>query len=228
MKNWRKYSFEFLSIFVAVISAFALNNWNENRKNKNAESKIVQEIYNGLEKDIKDIDDNLKGHRLGNQSIKYFSNLVSNKSVEQDSLIIYYFSLTRDFISIQNTSGYETLKSRGLELIEDDSLRTKIVSLYEYDYTIIRKLEEEYYEKQFHQNYFKEINQTLSQNFVFDSENKIAGYNVDNIIDENEKRILLTYFWKIQTNRDFLIAYYEQTKIKILELMKFIKEKEVQ
>ena len=51
-RNWRKYSVEFLSIFTAVISAFALNNWNDNRKDQNAEQKILIEIKNGLEKDL--------------------------------------------------------------------------------------------------------------------------------------------------------------------------------
>ena len=42
-----KYTFEFLSIFIAVISAFALNNWNDNRRDRLAENKILTEIYNG-------------------------------------------------------------------------------------------------------------------------------------------------------------------------------------
>ena len=49
-----------------------------------------------------------------------------------------------DYISIQNISGYETLKSNGLELIRDDSLRFEIITLYEYDYSILKKFEEEY------------------------------------------------------------------------------------
>ena len=53
-KNWKKYTFEFLSIFIAVSSAFALNNWNDNRRDRNAERKILEEIYNGLEKDLDD------------------------------------------------------------------------------------------------------------------------------------------------------------------------------
>lgn len=223
MKNWKKYSFEFLSIFIAVISAFALNNWNENRKNNIAESKILTEIYNGLEKDLNDIDENLLGHKMGNQSVNYFRDFISKKPIEQDSLLMYYFSLTRDFISIQNTSGYETLKSRGLELIKDDTLRTKIISLYEYDFNYIRKLEEEYYEMQFQQNYFKEINQTLSKCFIFDSNNKIIGIDINKKIEEDEKRIILTYLWKIKTNRNFVMSYYEKTKLKIIDLMKNIK-----
>lgn len=46
--NWEKIGFEFLSIFIAVTSAFALNNWNENRRDDNAANKILAEISNGL------------------------------------------------------------------------------------------------------------------------------------------------------------------------------------
>ena len=136
-KSWKKYGFEFLSIFVAVISAFALNNWNTNRNNALAESKILDEIYQGLEKDYKDIEGNIFGHKKGLHAIKYFNKIISGENMVQDSLKYYYFSLTRDFICVQNTSGFETLKSRGLELIQNDSLRAKIISIYECkDFTI--------------------------------------------------------------------------------------------
>ena len=62
---------------------------------------------------------------------------MANKKVNSDSLMTYYRDLTRDFISIQNTAGYETLKSRGLELIKNDSLRLQIITLYEYNYKIL-------------------------------------------------------------------------------------------
>ena len=44
IKNWGKYGIEFLSVFVAVISAFALTNWNDNRKDHNAEEKTLTKI----------------------------------------------------------------------------------------------------------------------------------------------------------------------------------------
>ena len=50
-RNWKKYGFEFLSIFIAVTSAFALNNWNDNRQNQISEEKILKEIKNGIELD---------------------------------------------------------------------------------------------------------------------------------------------------------------------------------
>ena len=224
MKNWKKYTYEFLSIFIAVISAFALNNWNDNRNNRNAESKILSEISNGLEKDLEDARLNIMGHKTGIKSANYFRNLIANKPISKDSLMYHYFNLTRDFISIQNTSGYETLKSRGLELIKNDSLRTKIISLYEYDYNALKKLEENYYELQFQENYFKEINNSISRDLKFNEEKLIIGINIPLTIEENEEKKILTYLWKIQSNRNFILQYYSDVESKIEKLRTEIKK----
>ena len=208
MKNWKKYSFEFLTLFIAVISAFALNNWNDNRRDNNAENKILTEIYNGLNKDLEDLRSNESGHKSGIKAINYFSNILSNKLESNDSVMVHYINLTRDFISIQNTSGYEALKSKGLEIIEDDLLRSEIISLYEYDYSILRKIEEEHYEAQFQRNYFEKINRIIADDFVIDKNKTITGINTPLKVSEKEEKILLTYFWKIQHKRDFILSCY--------------------
>ena len=222
LEDWKKYSFEFLSIFIAVVAAFALNNWNDNRRDKNSESKILIEISNGLEKDLEDIRLNISGHKAGISACNYFRKIVTGNTTEPDSLMYNYFNLTRDFLSIQNVAGYETLKSKGLELIKNDSLRLKIISLYEYDFNTLRKLEEEYYELQFQENYFKEINQELAPNFVFDDNGNISGFDLPIKISENKKKELLLYLWKIQTNRVFILQLYSGIENKINEVRKNI------
>lgn len=42
----KKFGFEFLSIFIGVFAAFALDSWNETRKDKYVEIKILSEINN--------------------------------------------------------------------------------------------------------------------------------------------------------------------------------------
>ncbi|WP_417589174.1 hypothetical protein [Owenweeksia hongkongensis] len=216
--NWRKNGFEFLSIFIAVISAFALNNWNENRRDAHSENKILTEIYNGLEKDLEDIKLNVGGHKLGIAGCNYFKKVFTGKEVNTDSVMFHYHYLTRDFISIQNVAGYETLKSKGLELVENDSLRLKIIGLYEYDYNILRKLEEEYHEMQFQKNYFKELNNILAPHFNFDSTGAASGIELPLYIDDIQKKKSLLYLWKIQNNRDFILTYYLQIEKSINEV----------
>ena len=213
--NWKKYGFEFLSIFIAVIAAFALNNWNDNRRDDKSEQKILSEIANGLKKDIEDVRWNVQGHKNGLAACNFFRNAFANKEVKSDSFLIHYSNLTRDFIIIQNVAGYETLKSKGLELIKNDSLRLQIISLYEYDYTTLRKLEEEYSEMQFDENYFKEFNKNLAPNFQFDADQNIIGVDFPIQIPSEQKKILLLYIWKIQKNRTFIMQYYSEIEKKI-------------
>ena len=218
MRNLRNYAFEFLSIFVAVISAFALNNWNDNRLRREAENKILFEIYKGLEGDLEDVRINIEGHRAGVGSVNFFRNLIAGNAVAIDSFPYHYFKFTRDFISIQNISGYETLKSKGLEIIRDDLLRSKIISIYEYDYTILKKLEEEYSELQFFSTYFKEVTEIIGQDLIINENNSIGGISSPLSISQKDAKILLSYLWKIESNRKFILGFYDDVERKIESL----------
>lgn len=209
---------EFFSIFIAVISAFALNNWNDNRRDNQAATKILTEISNGLEKDLDDININIRGHKSGINACIYWRKIISNQEVDIDSLARYYMGLTRDFFSAQNNSGYETLKSRGLELVKNDSLRFDIISLYEYDYESLKTMEENYYEMQFQENYFEDFNKSLAPYFVFDDKGDIVGLNSPVKLKPSEKNILLSYLWKIEKNRNFIMSFYGLMENKINDL----------
>lgn len=217
-KYWRKFGLEFLSIFIAVISAFALNNWNENKKNDKTEQKILVEIKNGLEKDLEDLNTNTNGHKRGIKASQFWRKLLMNEEVVVDSLQLRFIELTRDFTSLQNRSGYETLKSNGLELIQNDSLRFELISLYEYDYYTLRKLEEEYEEMQYQKNYFKEINNSFASNFIFDKKGNLVDISKPIRLSKKEKNIILSYLMKMEINRQMVIMFYEKTNKKVNKL----------
>ena len=126
-----RYFFDFLSVFVAVIAAFGLNNWNDNRRDNIAEEKILIEIKNGLEQDLIDIGLNVEAHKKGAEFTSYMQDIVDQKEVSLDSFTVKFTTLTSDNISIMNVSGYESLKSKGLEIVKNDSIRLKIIKLYE-------------------------------------------------------------------------------------------------
>lgn len=221
MTKRRGYLLEFLSIFLAVISAFALNNWNDNRKINIAEDKILEEISNGLESDLEDIDINIYGHNLGLNALDQFYKIVNNKAIISDTLHKHYSRLTRDFISLQNISGYTTLKSRGLEILEDDSLRLSIISLYEYDYTMLRKLEENYEENQFFKHHYKPINEILSPHFTFEN-GQLIDIKQPIQLTSKEKNRILSAFEKIRINRNFMLRIYNDVKINIAKLKEIL------
>jgi hypothetical protein len=218
----RRLFFEFLSIFIAVISAFALNNWNDYRKDTLAEKKILDEINNGLSKDIYDLKLNVKGHHTCMRACKIWNKILQGEPYKGDSLEDHYGNLTRDFINVQNIAGYAALKSRGLELVKNDKLREEIISLYEYDYNTLRKFEEEYREMQFHDSYFKTLNDILAPSFEFSSSGRIMGISSPIQINENERAIVRSIILRIYKNRLFVLQYYAQLEYKLKHLQNSI------
>ena len=220
--NWKNYVFEFLSIFVGVSLAFAMSNWGENRREAIAETKILTEIKNGLQLDLFDVEQNIMGHKKGVKTCHYFRQLIESPNANQDSAATQYFYLLRDFISIQNKSGYESLKSKGLGLVKNDSLRLEIISLYDFYYEIIEKLEENYDEMQFNKNYYLEINNLLVEYMDFDKKGDLIRINHPKNLTTKEKKKLLSYLWRIESNREYVLNYYELMKGKLNHLIQSI------
>jgi len=219
----QKFLFEFTSIFFAVISAFALNNWNDNRKENLAQEKILVEILNGLKKDTHDLNVNRTGHKAGIRACQYWRSILSGEEKPDDSLNIKYIQLVRDFNTVQNNSGYETLKSKGFEIIDNDSLRASLISLYEYDYYIIKSLEEDYEEMQFQRQYFHRINDRLAPFFQFDQKGDISGMHASIQLTQKDKRLLLSYFLKIELNLKMMLHFYQKTQENVEKMQAAIK-----
>ena len=208
--RWKKYVWESLSIFAAVLSAFALSNWNDSRQNKLSEQKILAEIENGIELDIGDLSGNLKGHELSMRANAVFVDYSLNKTVPQDSILIFYLALLRDYSAVINRSGYESLKASGMKTIKNDSLRFQIIKLYDFHYNIIEKLEDGIYEMQSFPNYFEPINGLLSEYMIFDEEGKFMGFQPKANLTDSEQKELLSYLWRLRNNRAFKMMRYEQ------------------
>jgi len=217
--NYLKYAIgEIVLVVIGILIALQINNWNENRRGNNIENKILVEISKGLKQDLIDIKSNMSEHRVGLKACEYYYDIFTNKKVQTDSINYYYTYLTRGYISIQNRSGYESLKSRGLELIKDDSLRNDIIKLYEQDYPFIMKLEEQDPEGNFHDSYFKEINNHISPNLIFNSYGEIESIELPLNVSETEQKKILSYLWKIKNDRTFILSIYSQVLENLLQL----------
>jgi len=222
--GWKKYLFEFLTIFIGVTLAFALTTWSERKNKFESAEKTILEIRNGLKLDKEDFSLNRKGHEAGISICQYFRRFINGEAVNRDTIGFYYQSLTRDYISIQNKSGYESLKSKGLELIKDDSLRLEIISLYDFYYELIEKLEETYAENQYHQSFFTPINELLAEFMVFDKKGNIIDILPPTGLSKKEKNLLMTYLGKIEGNRKFTIQNYLLVEERIQHLIDYIDE----
>ncbi|UHO38875.1 hypothetical protein H5J24_01425 [Chryseobacterium capnotolerans] len=220
----KKYFTDFVLIFISVILAFILTEWSANQGEKVSQSKILTEIHNGLQSDTKDFKANRDNHKISIRGVQVFRNWTSGKPVPQDSIALYYYALFRNYTPIINKTGYESLKANNLKTITNDSLRFGIISLYDYHYQIIEKLENSNSEMQDFTNYFKATNDIIHPYLIFDEKGNTKGLQLTHKLSENQKKELMSYFWRMELNKKFKVMRYNEVIKKQNELQKSISE----
>lgn len=142
-QKWPEYLFEILVLIIGIYGAFALERWNEERKEREKETKILKELLKGLESDKRDISWNLDLHTdvLRSQEI-ILDWLKSNRSYN-DSLDTHFAKSFRNTYFISNLTTYETLKDKGIDIISNESLRNQLTFLYDHTYEGYLKYEAE-------------------------------------------------------------------------------------
>ncbi|WP_445383633.1 DUF6090 family protein [Robiginitalea sp. IMCC43444] len=132
---------EILLVVIGILIALQIDNWSQDKKERQLELDLLTEIRNNLTEDLAKVEANidlqneilrcqkafigwLGGTENYNDSVPYFSNSLS-----------YFISrslLRSRFLANQGT--YETLKQVGVKIIQNDSLRIQLTHLYEVAY----------------------------------------------------------------------------------------------
>lgn len=124
---------EILLVVIGILIALSVNNNNDMRKLHELEIKSLQELKRALALDLIDIDYNAKRHKNAQLSAELIMNVLNTDLPYHDSLSIHFERTTNITVFLPNLGPYETLKARGLDLIENDTLRNEISKYYEQD-----------------------------------------------------------------------------------------------
>ncbi len=215
-RKWSFYLLELLVVFLGVTGAFALSEWSDSRRDASAEISALESIKVGLEKDLEDIEINIQAHEGGIQAIDSVMAWIGGQPAP-DSMGFNMYLIFRDLISIQNSGPYDMLKSKGLDIIQNDSLRFQIIEVYDFQMEILEKLEEEYHSNQYHKNYYK----TILEGIIDFIEFKPTGgeYISTKSMDKRTRKLLLVYLNDIKFNRMFTLSQYKETQLKIDNLI---------
>ena len=226
--DWKNVGFKVLrylaELFVVVFGVFIgfkANNYAEELKQKEYINATIKEMYQGLADDVKDAEVNKRGHLGGQKAVEYFIKLANNKNVSKDSFELFLVAaLTRTFMSIHNTAPFETIKSKGFNLIVNDSLRKNMIKLYDFQYEGLEKLEERYQDNQFYANEANHINEILAPSLLYDDEGKFIKVKMPLQINDKDRNRLILILKRIKFNRGFTISYYDEVIRDIKNLRK--------
>lgn len=134
---------EIILVVIGILIALQINNWNEFNKERENEKIILNEIRENLKFDLEDFESNIANLQNKIISAKTLLKIIDNKSDYNDS-IGYFFYYLKTYPHFSNKSnGYNLLQSKGLDIIQNDSIRKRITDLYEDRYKYLITYEKE-------------------------------------------------------------------------------------
>ena len=134
---------EIILVVIGILIALQINNWNEFNKERESEKIILNEIRDNLLFDLVDFESNITTFQNKVTSSKSILKILESNSEYNDS-IGYFFYYLKTYPHFSNKSnGYNLLESKGLDIIQNDSLRKRITDLYEDRYQYLRTYEKE-------------------------------------------------------------------------------------
>lgn len=122
---------EILLVVIGILIAVKINNINEGKKIDRVETQTLIEIKTSLEKNLAEVVIMQEAHE---EQIIIFERLLEHLEEDHpyhDSLDVYFGRVYNYYTPLFDYAPYETLKSRGVELIKNDSVKNEIINIYE-------------------------------------------------------------------------------------------------
>jgi len=132
--NWRHAIGELLLIVVGILIALQASDWQNRRVDRQTEIAYLEEISTSLSTDIDVVTAGIDRYRqLEMRIIELLSRLDSELPYE-NSVDTFFGAVYGVNAFSLNAAAYESLKSHGLTLISDRTLRSEIAMMYELTY----------------------------------------------------------------------------------------------
>ena len=124
---------EIILVVIGILIALSINNWNEGRKSRVVELKVLKQIEADLKKTLPQLDGAVNAMQEIYESCEIIINVWENKSTYSDTLSWHFFKSSWTGIGYMtgiSTSGYDNLQNLGFDLIQNDSIRERIIHVY--------------------------------------------------------------------------------------------------
>jgi hypothetical protein len=207
---------EIFLVVIGILIALQINNANESRKLKVKEAILLGEMKANLQSDLLDLEFNISGNNKRIISNETILAALGEKRPFHDSLKTYFGSIFGNFQLSENTASWENLKSVGLDLISDDSLRNRISYLYSTRYVYLENTEKGL-DDGYQWDYFYPM---ILKNLTIDTLWASASpNNYDELLKDKEFQEVLKMNLFI---RNFQQDQYEELQVIVTELVRQI------
>lgn len=133
-EKWPEYLLEILVLVIGIYGAFAVESWGENKERSEVEIEILKGCRTELQSDLKDIELNILQLIQSQKSINILIHALESNQPYHDSLAYHFNYMFLPMHFVHSTSTFETLRSKGLDIVSNDTLRSQLINLYDSQY----------------------------------------------------------------------------------------------
>ncbi len=123
---------EIILVVIGILIALSINNWNEKLKIKHKETIVQKEFLTSINSDLKAYENfsDLRVERKKRGLDSLFTYIFDKKEIKDSLFIDFYTNMSQDIFLRFDNGPFEDLKSSGLDIISNDTLRTAINNTY--------------------------------------------------------------------------------------------------
>jgi len=126
---------EILLVVIGILIALQINNWNEDKKERVTEQKLLNALHEDLLVNMDRLNkDIVLEQRSIQQATKIIKHLDERKPYDPSLDLIFKEALFSPDITISKSS-YESIKFKGIDIIQNDSIQRSIINLYDVVYS---------------------------------------------------------------------------------------------
>ena len=121
-QKWPEFLLEIIVITIGILGAFALNSWNENRKDRIKEQQVIGQLISDYESNLAQLEEKMAMRESMIKAARSYLNAIDNpEEANHDSLASYLALMILDptYEPISN----DLISSGNIRLIKNDTLR---------------------------------------------------------------------------------------------------------
>jgi len=132
MKYMRYAIGEIVLVVVGILIALSINNWNEERKLHQVELSLLKELKADLEFSKKELEIISLDNKKFVKEYRLINSFIENDRDYDRALDTAFSNLDIWSQPYLSTMTFETLKTRGIDIIKNDSLKRQIINVYNF------------------------------------------------------------------------------------------------
>ncbi|MCB9080155.1 MAG: hypothetical protein H6555_00410 [Lewinellaceae bacterium] len=131
---------EIFLVVIGILIAIQINGWNENRKSRDQEAAILIELSRNITANVGIIRQTMQQDSASVVAIENLFRALENKVAYSDTLASYFAQAIASYPTNLSNSTMETIRAKGVDIIQSERIRNKVLNLFDIDYAQIREI----------------------------------------------------------------------------------------